>query len=254
MRKFTEKEKKIIRSFVTNERKQIRTFSAREVYMEVIKNLNHSIEIDLDAGVLRYHSNNDNLYILTYAEQELIDTTLLLQYLEELKLLVFIETNDNISNINHKDSTVCSEERLSEEITFLIKHYLNCKIYVSSLMIDIVENDFKSLEEHTLDEAKKQLEESRNQTIEAQKQSQNSRKTMWISVVTLVAAIATLIVAICSLFKQDRDVFINEKQVIEFKQNTDSIYQAIKENQTIIQVEIDTCCKNISAKKLSQNK
>lgn len=248
MRKFTEKEKKIIKKIVNEDRGKVRSFSAQTVYAEVFRDLNNSIGIDLNEGVFYYYSNNNDLNNLTSAEQELIDTTLLLQYLDRLNLLVFTEDCEECIGINNARSGTSQKKIIPQEIQLLIKRYLNCKIYISSLLIDIVENDFKSLEELALDEAKKQ-------TFKTKKQIRNS----WIAIG--VSILAVILSHCCSdkiqieeeqllrmKIYSDSIVERTSEQLFELKQSADIIGDKIQEQTNTIQVTLDTCFKKSTKK------
>lgn len=165
MRKFTEREKTIIKSFIDINCKE-RVVNASDVYVKIFQKFNNAIGLDLAQEKLYYYSDNPNLYPLTYVEQELIDITLLFKYLDELNYLKFIKQNEEYVGINIDQKGNRSERQMiSEEIALLVKHYWNCKIYITSTMYDLVANNFKTIEDLSLEEAQKQVKQSRTTMI-----------------------------------------------------------------------------------------
>lgn len=245
MRLLTKREKEFIRRFIDVTSTQ-RNINCVYVYAKL---MGDKIGIDFVNGYLLYYTDAINFLPLTQAEQDLIDITLLLQYLDETGYLVFTKT-DALGSINIKQGVLCEKKQLSDEVAYLIKNYADSKIYITSTMIELVKNDFKSLEEQMLDEAKQQTGEAKQQTDETIKQRRMSCITIALSVFSIIASVCLPVV--CS------NVHLDDKQFDDIRNNinaaSDSIQKAIKEEKKILQITRDTCVSADSGENVKNNR
>ena len=187
------------------------------------------VGIDFNNGILHYYTNESDFMSLAQAELKLTDITLLFQYLEKSGYLVFTNT-ENYAAINAPKTDASCKKNLSEEVACLIKHYANCQVYVTSIMIDLVKNNFKSLEEQMLDEAKLQ-------TTTASKQLKWSGIAVAISMVSILASI--FLPLFCNRTHIDDNQLNDIKSSIY--ESSDSIRKIVRDNKTILQIIQDSC-------------
>ena len=218
MREFTEFEKECIKSFIDVESTR-RVLDVCYIYAQL---MGPEVGINFENGTLCYYTDKTNFLPLAQAELKLIDITLLFQYLENTGYLVFTNT-ENYAGINAPKQKESCKKNLSAEVACLIKHYANCQVYVTSIMIDLVKNNFKSLEEQMLDEAKIQ--------------TKRSGIAVALSIVSIIASI--LLPHLCDKTHID-DIQLNDikKSIYE---SSDSIRKTVRNNKIILQIIQDSC-------------
>lgn len=225
MREFTEIEKGYIKSFI-DAKSTHRVFDVCSIYAKLMSS---EVGIDFNNGILYYYTNESDFMSLAQAELKLTDITLLFQYLEKNGYLVFTNT-ENYAGINAPKPNASCKKNLSDEVACLIKHYANCQVYVTSIMIDLVKNNFKSLEEQMLDEAKLQ-------TTNASKQLKWSGIAVALSFVSIIASTCT------PLFCNRTHIYDNQLNDIKnsIYESSDSIRKTVRDNKTILQIIQDSC-------------
>lgn len=209
MRKFSELEKKIIKSLVEG---------ANDVKS------NFPINI-LDKWFCTYkfdfYGNNPEKPILIFRvpkgsvvkvddvisiSMKLFEISMLLNFLEENGLIQLINYNGIVlrewtpnGNITNYDNlTYVIDKKVADALVKCI----NNSVFVGQTLKDMVDNDFKSIEEQALDEAKKQTANSLTQLKEAQAQTKLS---LFAVVVALIGVVVAVLLSRCS-------VTLDEKQ------------------------------------------
>lgn len=191
MRKFSPKEKEYIRNLV----KLKRTEDFMTKYpIDYLFNRFNSEGIVFDASDMNNPRfafyRNENKFISKDVENlcdEFLEFAVLMRYLKECGLIFLFSRDEKrlIFPANGKyDDLEPFPHPLHKEIAKLLFECINCSIYITQALVDVVQNDFKSIEERNLDEAKKQTEKA--------------HKTMVISAFTMIVALATLVVSIAS--------------------------------------------------------
>lgn len=141
-------------------------------------------------------------------EQEVIERALLIKELKDANYIYFI--------LDHEDpefpygSIAKGKTPLSKKIPSDIAEILDLlkyRVIVSKALIALLADDFKTLEEQTLEEAKKQtvlarkqVEEAKNQSSYAKEQSEEAKKQSHSAKVSLIISAIALLVAIASPF------------------------------------------------------
>ncbi len=194
MRQFSNQEKQLIYSI----------YQSKESNSYVLLNAfrhwfygEDSIGYDVTTGKLVFDVNKKpSADDLLNIQKEIIQTALLIKYLEDNGLIYIIEDDATVENLeyigkNLKQISVPLRVNLPKDIASIINRS-RCRVYVSYALTLLVENDFRTYEElqllasneqlrassqqltiskAQLDEAKKQTEEAIKQTKEAQTQT-----------------------------------------------------------------------------------
>ena len=279
MRKFNENEKKCIVKLIelnqsTNALSKKISFKSLQhfLYKEFIEEKVLFNACDEGEPCL-YFYRNENKFNCNEVDDffyRLVEFVVLIQILKDNGLIYLFEddrellTFPNLDNNNNKlfyekcaqNGLVPIKNKLDGNVAKLLLKCINSSVYVSQSLIDLVKNDFLSVEEKNLEEAKVQtkfaidnLEEAKKQTKfsiqsleEAKKQTKEADNTFWASLATLIVAMITMVVTIilskCSvtldenqnLFKQS----INVRDSMLMKNQSDSVIPYIKEINEIV--------------------
>ena len=199
MRQFSEQEKQLIYAIYQSKdsNSYVLTNAFKEWFYNENNTINTAIGYDCEHGKLIFDLDKikDSNSILGI-QKEIIQTALLLKYLEDNGLIYIIEDDADTENLWYiGKSTQQMGTPLRVNLPKDIANIINrskCRIYVSYALIQLVENDFKTYEELQLLASNKQLMESsrqltiseaqlkeaRAQTKEAEKQSNAAQKQL----------------------------------------------------------------------------
>lgn len=184
MRKFSDKEKHVIRSLVEGASQSF-TYLPINAYGDIF----HREQVEFvyrPTPELRFYAQQSNLRSsdeIFAVTGEIYEISYLIDYLEKEGLIrhFSVGTGNLINSISgfSKTGLVAISVSLDPSVGQMLYNNLNCSIYVTQTLISLVHNNFQTLEEQSLDEAKKQ-------TSEAKRQSRLSMLTMVLALLTLL--------------------------------------------------------------------
>lgn len=144
---------------------------------EATKICNEFIEF---AVLMRYLRDNGLIYLFCFDEQ-------ILTYPDIKK-----KQNCDVLSEWKKEGLTGFQYPVYKEVAELLLECINSSIYITQTLVDMVNSDFKSIEERNLEEAKKQ-------SFLANETLKKAHKQVWWAISAFVVALATLIVTIlCS--------------------------------------------------------
>lgn len=167
-------------------------------------------------------------------ERFIVERTYLIQYLIDNEYIMPVDDEQQDSNepqyLGEFDTNglIPIVKKISPEIAKIIDTYSLKRAYISNKLVQLVSNNFLSIEEQMLEEAKKQTDNSQKSLVEAKKQTKNSQKSVCLSIVTTFFAFLTLVASIVTPFymercqKKDKQVFNSVKEE-DSQQNIDTI-------------------------------
>ena len=153
----------------------------------------------------RKHSDLDGLNCvdeLLSIEKEIIEVSFLIEYLKKTRLIYIIDDNTQEGNYLTsvggfiKDGLMPIRKALDKTVCSILDEAMNNRVFVSTDLIQLVNDNFKTLEERALEESRKQTKYSR-----------------WSFMLALLALVISMIAA----FFTKNEVTLNEGQ---FKQLT----------------------------------
>mgnify|MGYP003291582601 CR=1 FL=1 len=129
----------------------------------------YKVRYSFDKKSLIFYRNIDSLELddMLGLERFIIDRTFLVKYLIEQEYVIEVEDEhpkDYPKYLGNFDTQGLApvEKKLSTEIAKLINDHSFKRAYISNKLIDLVNNDFLSLEQQMLEEAKLQTRNSKN--------------------------------------------------------------------------------------------
>lgn len=162
MRKFSETEKQYIRTLCEETRTHI-SYLPINLLESTLVNYRVSYTTGADTLDFQREEGNVNIDEIIDIENKALELSLLLDYLEKCGLIKYV--NNNVSNGNDDVITVGiripeNQVYISEQIDPIVTEQLTKaathRVFVSHTLRELVQNQFKSMEDMMLDEAKKQ--------------------------------------------------------------------------------------------------
>ena len=186
MRKFSELEKSYIQELVKNSNNSVENFPIKILDKWFQKNF---IEFD--------GSDVSNPYLLFWYRQEdvsenkiksiisvcnkIYEVSFLIDYLSEnglVRKIFYSKEKDlrwNDGNDYAELGFKSSQYKIDDNVASTLVECINCSVYVSQTLKDLVDNNFKSIEELTYDEAVKQ--------------TKWAKKTFWLAFMTMIFSV-----------------------------------------------------------------
>ena len=197
MRKFNQTEQAIIRKLVKETHEHI-DYLLINVYMDIF--YQHPVEYN-NGSLIFYSQGTHSAKEILEIEKKIIDISLLLSFLEENRYIYLIDDNSSESEKLKNVGGYFTEglkgigKKLDPKMSKIIENALNHRAFVSEDLIQLVKNDFKTVEEQTLEEAKKQ--------------SRNSHKSVSIA---FIAVVISVLIPILSIIFSSNVVKIDSNQ------------------------------------------
>lgn len=246
MRLFSEREKKLITDLVKKKRSDsfLTKFPIDFLYRRFLDEKLLFDVRDINKPCFSLYRSEETFFTeeATKICNEFIEFAVLMRYLRDnglIYLFCFDEQILTYPDINKKQNCdVLSDWKkegltgfpypVYKEVAELLLECINSSIYITQTLVDMVNSDFKSIEERNLEEAKKQ--------------TKKASWTLRTSVATLLVAIAAMIVSIvlskCSVtLDEKQDLFkqpIKVEDSILIRNQSDSVIPYIKEINEIV--------------------
>ena len=234
MKKFSKSEQAVIRRLVSHA-----TTSLSYVLINVYNDVFYQRKVEYKNGQLVFYNDIDkipNVDYLLSIEKEIIDTSFLIGYLKENRYIYLIDDNstgDGIKEVGDfiKEDLTPIYKDLDKQVCAILDEATNHRVFVSTELIQIVVDNFKTLEEQALEESRKQTD--------------YSRKSFVVAMIAL--AISILIPFFTALFSKNV-VVLNESQferLISESGNKDDVkYIELSDSNTI---RLDTVSQDSNA-------
>ena len=210
MRKFSKREQDVISRLVSRSKASL-SYVLINAYNDVF----YQRRVEYKNGQLVFYKDIDDLRHvddLLAIEKEIIDTSFLIEYLKEERFIYLIDDNsigDGLKEVGGfiKEGLTPISKDLDKRVCAILDEAMNHRVFVSADLIQLVEDDFKTLEEQALEESRKQTE--------------YSRKSFLVAMIALVISI--IIPLLTALFSKN-EVLLNEsqfEQLIRDRDNSD---------------------------------
>lgn len=209
MRHFSENEQKVIRNIVAHGRHNY-SYVLMNAYLNLFDRYQVTYDHTKQSLVFYVRGTGDIDHELFLSiEDTIIEVSLLLEWLEDNRYIYLIKDNDDIglqtfSGLNEEGLTPIYK-KLDPKIDAILLNALNHRIFVSSDLVKLVDDGFRSYEQMMLDEANNQTQSASKQSEYARIQADESRKqtrNSWIAIgVSILAIIASIIVSTVSISK-----------------------------------------------------
>lgn len=173
MRTYNEFEKKIIRTIINSYQLDPQSYVLANAYYDIL----YESKCEYRNGGLFFYRKIDNVSSIEILElkQLIIRISLLLKYLIEKEYIYPIEDKNpdltSFGDIFTKDGLYGIKLDIPGDISEMIEKSF-CNIVILQPLFDLVDSDFKSVEEIHLEEAQKQTEAAQAQSEEAKKQTE----------------------------------------------------------------------------------
>lgn len=225
MKVFTEEEKRHLEYIIRISDGNENGFVIANLYGDYFHD--YKVRYYFGSGQLTFYRNIDSLETddILGVERFIVERTYLIQYLIDNEYIMPVDDEQQNSNglqylgEFNTDGLSSIVKRISPEIAKIIDAYSLKRAYISNKLVQLVSNNFLSIEEQMLEEAKKQTD--------------NSRKALRYSIVTTILAVLTFFASIVIPFCSDRCQKNDEQELNNVKkqdsqQNIDTI-QFIKQ-------------------------
>ena len=208
MRTFSKNEQIVIRRLVAHA-----TTSLSYVLINVYNDVFYQRKVEYKSGQLVFYKDIDSLHNvddLLSIEKEIIDTSFLIGYLKDNRYIYLIDDNstgDGLKEVGgfFKDGLTPISKDLDKRVCAILDEAMNHRVFVSTDLIQLVNDNFKTLEEQALEESRKQTE--------------YSRKSFVVAMIAL--AISIIIPLVTALFSNN-EVVINESQFEQLMSERDN--------------------------------
>lgn len=198
MRKFSNSEQAVIRRLVSHAKTSL-SYVLINVYNDVF----FQRKVEYKNGQLVFYREIDTIHDVDdflSIEKEIIDTSFLIAYLKENRYIYLIDDNsigDGLKEVGGfiKEGLTPISKDLDKRVCAILDEAMNHRVFVSTDLIQLVDDNFKTLEEQALEESRKQTE--------------YSRKSFVVAMIAL--AISVLIPLLTALFSKN-EVVLNESQ------------------------------------------
>lgn len=165
MRKFSPIEQRTIRNLVNHANGNL-SYVLANAYNDIF----YQRHVKYSKGKLIFYQEDVNTLndvddILSI-EKEIIDISFLLDYLIKNRYINVIEDPSSANPLNEiggflADGLTPIEKSIDSSVAKILENALNHRVFISEDLIQLVNNDFKTVEEMSLDEARKQTKYSR---------------------------------------------------------------------------------------------
>ena len=235
MRKFSPKEQVIIRNLV-NQAGSSLSYVLANAYNDIF----YRHKVEYNNGFLIFYSEDISKITaddILAVEKEIIDTSFLLDFLKENRYIHIIDddSQDQLDSIGgfFKDGLESISKKLDAKTSEIIVEALNHRVFISEDLVQLVNNDFKTIEEMALDEAREQTKYSRKSVRYA-----------------FIAIILSIIMPFLSSLLSSNVVKLDSKQYeqlynccADYEKDVDMTYH--RQTDTVMEViYIDTCIKH----------
>lgn len=215
MRHFSENEKKTIKSIVEQ------SSSSQYVLINAYGDIFYSkkVEFDYKNRQLVFYRDIDSVELddILAVEHEILERSILIKHLIDNRYIYLIDDNseNEITSVGGflKDGLTPIKKVINKEVSDILYTCANHRVFVGQDLIELYKNGFKSIEDATLDEARKQTKISKN--------------TLRISLLALLFSI--ILPFLLKIIKDD--IKISEDQyspLIESQQKELEIFESIE--------------------------
>lgn len=267
MRSFSEREKLAIRRMIEGTDGSY-SYLLINAYNDIFYSKSVEYQYGKDKSYLVFYrqdvpfDHNEFLEI----ENEIMEISLLISYLRSNGLIYLIE-NTSVNELHNsggffKDGLKEISMELDKNISKILFESLNHRIFVGNTLRELAANDYKSIEERTLEEAKAQTQETHNILGEARRQAESAvtqaqeavvqtkmaKSQMHLSYLAILIAIVAIVVgAFSSIWVAKNivmDVRIDSTQtevlnnnLMKIEGKADSIFFKLTETKNKIEVK-----------------
>ena len=233
MRKFSKSEQDVTRRLVAHA-----TTSLSYVLINVYNDVFYQRKVEYKNSQLVFYKDIDSLQNvddLLSIEKEIIDTSFLIGYLKDNRYIYLIDDNstgDGLKEVGGfiKDGLTPISKDLDKRVCAILDEAMNHRVFVSTDLIQLVNDNFKTLEEQALEESRMQTEYSRKSFI----------------VAMFALAISIIIPLITSLLSKN-EVVIKESQFEQLISDRGSFDVSSIEQKNSSTINLDTVSNDSSA-------
>lgn len=184
MRKFSEQEKNTIKLIVQGAENSL-SYVLINAYNDIF--YQQKVKYKVGSSDLLFYRDHTSIHSdeLLSIEKVIIEISILLNYLKENRYIYIIEEEhqtteeNNIVGKFNSNNLKCISMPIPQDISKILSEAATHRIFVSPDLIYLAENGFKTIEEETLEEAKKQTKNAKIQAI----------VTIIVMIVTSIASI-----------------------------------------------------------------
>jgi hypothetical protein len=237
MRRFSLTEQKVIRRLVDDARQSL-DYVLANAYNDVF----YQRRVKYSNGELVFYLEDTNTLSdvddILSVEKEIIDISILIDYLIKNRYIIIIEDPSGADPLKEiggflTDGLTPVGKKIDTNVAKILDNAMNHRAFVSEDLVQLVQNNFKTVEDMALDEARKQTNYSRKSVIFA-----------------IIAAVLSVIIPILSVLLASNVVKLDSEQYEQlynccagYEKNVDMAYQrqadTVKED-----IFIDTCIKH----------
>lgn len=265
MRKFSEREQRAIQRMIDGTANSY-SYVLINIYNDIYYSRNVEFCYGKDKSDLVFYRADINQVShdeLLEIENEIMEISLLISYLQANGLIYLIE-NTSVNELDSvggfiKDGLTPISMEIDSNIARILHDSLNHRVFVGYTLRELAVNDFMSIEERTLVEAKAQTQETHNmvgeakrqadaaneQATEAKQQTMIAQKQTKLSYCALILSILSVIISVCASIGVAKyitmDVKVDSTQVEEItlqlkqiEERIDSVSLQLGRNQVIV--------------------
>lgn len=168
MRRFSDSEKATIKSIVTSYQRDPMQYVLVNAYNDIFYYC--KVEFDAVNNQLIFYRKKDNIDLqrdLGVVIEQILETSLLLEYLEENNLIVLINTNsvnklDKTGDFIKEDDDVALECKLDKSIADILYNSMNHRIFIGETLKVLVADGFMTTEDKLLESNRRLTQETIN--------------------------------------------------------------------------------------------
>ncbi|MBP5536685.1 MAG: hypothetical protein J6X62_07840 [Bacteroidales bacterium] len=237
MRRFSLTEQKIIRKLVVDARQSF-DYVLANVYNDIF----YQRRVKYSNGELVFYLEDINTLSdvgdILSIEKEIIDISILIDYLIKNRYIIIIEDPSSADPLKEiggflTEGLTPVGKKIDTNVAKILDDAMNHRAFISEDLVQLVQNNFKTIEDMALDEARKQTNYSRKSVIFA-----------------IIAVILSVIIPILSALLSSNVVKLDSGQYeqlynccADYEKNVDMAHQ--RQTDTVMEViYIDTCIKH----------
>ena len=237
MRKFSQTEQKIIINLVNHANGNL-SYVLANAYNDIF----YQRRVKYSNGELVFYLENVNalsdLDDILSIEKEIIDISILIDYLIKNRYIIIIEDPSSADPLTEIGGFLTNGltpvgKKIDSNVAKILDNAMNHRAFVSEDLVQLVQNNFKTVEDMALDEARKQTHYSRKSVIFA-----------------IIAVVLSVIIPILSALLSSNVVKLDSGQYeqlynccADYEKNVDMAHQ--RQTDTVMEViYIDTCIKH----------
>lgn len=198
MRKFSIKEQEDIRRLVFHAKSSL-SYVLINVYNDVF----YQKKVEYNKGQLVFYVHDMasiSTDIILAIEKDIIDTSFLIEYLKVNRYIYLIDDNstgDELKSVGGfiKDGLIAISKDLDKRASSILDEAMNRRVFVSNDLVQLVVDNFKTIEDQALEESREQTRLSRNSFVLA-----------------MIALAISVIVPIVTAFFSSNEVSISKPQ------------------------------------------